>query len=351
LTGGFDFIKTSAEPQQFYFDNPLLYAINDGIVGGFNLLNPNYISRNTTVYQKSNFYSDVAKIEPAVFLTNGIYLQDHIKWKKMSVVLGMRQEFYEAEDENAGVEKETLLSVFLPKVAVMYKLNDQNNLFALYSKGFDPFEASSSTQIFKETFKPVNSQIVEMGLKSTFFENRISSSHSIYKIKLQNVAVNANDITNPNLFVQRGEHTSYGFESEWNGHPLQNIYFNVNYAFNVSKITKSTIESEIGNFVENAPVNSSSSWLKYQFERGFLNHFGIVFGHLQASKRYLISHEIVLPGYITFQSGVRYDKFNWNLALNINNVANKAYWIGGYTMVSKWPGPPRNYSIQFAFKF
>ena len=351
LTGGFDFIKTKAEPEQLYFDNPLSYAIDGGIVGGFNIINPNYASRSTETYIKSGFYTDVAKIEPAVFLTKGIYLQDHIKWNKLSVVLGMRQEFYESEDENAaGEEEETLLDVFLPKIAIMYKLNGQNNLFALYSKGFDPFEASSSTQIFKETFKPVNSQIVELGLKSTFFENKLSASHSIYKIKLQNVAVNAKDITNPNLFVQRGEHSSYGFESEWNGHPYPNVYFNFNYAYNISKITKSVIESEIGNFVENAPVSSSSSWFKYQFERGLLNHFGIVFGHLQASKRYLVSHEIILPGYITFQSGLRYDKNNWNIALNINNVFNKIYWIGGYTMVNKWPGAPRNYSIQFSFK-
>jgi iron complex outermembrane receptor protein len=264
--------------------------------------------------------------------------------------MGLRQEMYLAEDE-ADPTQETIITSTLPRLGITYKMSDQSNLFATYSKGFDPFEVSASTQIFKDPFKPVNSSLLELGLKKTFFDKKFNANFSLYNIRLQNVAVNANDITNPNLFVQRGEHASNGFETELTGNPLPDIYVNLTYAYNVAKISKSVIKTEIGQFVENAPVNSSSSWLKYQPKKNILKNWAFVFGHTQVSKRYLVQREIILPGYLTLQAGLRYVKPKWSLSMNMYNLANKTYWIGGYNSINKWPGAPRNTSIQFSYKF
>ncbi len=350
IISGYDFIRTEAEPEQTYFENTPKYSSGSGIVGGFNLLYPNYINRNTSLYTVSKFSTDAAKIEPAVYTTQGLYIQDHMQTGRWIFLMGMRQEIYIAEDETDPT-KESIISSTLPRLGITYKMNDQNNLFATYSKGFDPFEVSASTQIFKDPFKPVNSTLFELGLKRIFFDEKLTANFSLYNIRLQNVAVNANDITNPNLFVQRGEHTSTGFETEWNGNPLPDIYLNLTYAYNVAKISKSIIQTEIGQFVENAPMNSSSSWVKYQPKKSVIKNWAFVFGHTQVSKRYLVQREIILPGYLTLQAGLRYIKPKWSISMNVYNITNKTYWIGGYNSINKWPGAPRNTSIQFSYRF
>jgi iron complex outermembrane recepter protein len=350
LIAGYDLIKTKADPEQEYFDDVLRYTKGSGVVGGFNLKHPNYFTRNISLYQTSSYATDAAKVEPAIFTTQGAYLQDQIKVSRWIVLLGLRKESYEAEEDENDTGEETVISELMPKVGVTYKMNNSSNLFFNYSKGFDPFEVSASTQIFKDPFKPVTSQLFEVGYKTAFFDEKLTSSFSVYKIKLQNVAVNANDLTIPNLFVQRGEHSSFGFESEWNGNPVPNFYMNLTYAYNIAKITKSIIPDEVGKFVENAPVNSSSSWLRYQLNKGVLKNVGFVLGHTQVSKRYLIQREIILPGYITIQSGLRYSMQKWNIMLNVNNIGNKKYWVGGYNAISKWPGAPRNFNLQLTFK-
>ena len=59
-----------------------------------------------------------------------------------------------------------------------------------------------TTQVFDEPFKPITSQLFEAGIKGNFFRNKLSASLALYQLTLQNVAVNANDISNPDLFLQ-----------------------------------------------------------------------------------------------------------------------------------------------------
>jgi iron complex outermembrane receptor protein len=78
------------------------------------------------------------------------------------------------------------------------------------NKGLDPFEVSTSTQKFNESFKAIISELYELGAKANFFNNKLSTSIALYQLDLKNVAVNANDISNPDLFIQQGENRSRG---------------------------------------------------------------------------------------------------------------------------------------------
>ena len=126
-------------------------------------------------------------------------------------------------------------------MGLVYELNPNVSLYATYNKGFDPFEASTSTQVFDEPFKPVTSELLEAGVKANFFHNKLGASISIYQLTLQNVAVNANDISNPNLYIQQGEDRSRGVETEVNGNILTNLSVSASYSHCVAKVIKSKI--------------------------------------------------------------------------------------------------------------
>ena len=184
----------------------------------------------------------------------------------------------------------------------------------------------------------------------SFIIRRLASV-AFYQLTLHNVAVNANDICNPNLLIQQGEDRSRGIETEIDGNILPNLSVAFSYSYCVAKVIKSKIASQEGMLVENAPKNECSSWIKYTFKSGWLKGFGITAGHSQASKRNTLQQGLTLPGYIVLNAGVRYAYKKLNIAFNLNNITNETYWIGAYNTINKWPGAPRNFMMTAAYRF
>ena len=125
----------------------------------------------------------------------------------------------------------------------------------------------------------------------------------------------------------------------------------LSYAYNVAKVTRSKIPSQVGMLVENAPRNTSGSWVKYTFNKGFLKGFGIAAGHSAVDKRNTLDAGTVLPAYLVINAGLQYKYKKMMVALNINNINNTRYWIGAYNNVNKWPGLPRNCMLNLGYSF
>ena len=175
-------------------------------------------------------------------------------------------------------------------------------------------------------------------------------THSpVYRLTVQNVAVNANDIANPNLFVQQGENRSGGVEAEATGNILPNLSVSLSYAYCRAIISKSTDQSLIGTIAENAPKNISGSWIKYTFAKGALKGFGLMGGHSSLSSRNTLDPDVKLPGYVIFNGGTFYKHNHFKIAVNFNNITNKTYWTSAYNNVSKWPGAPANAMLNIGY--
>jgi iron complex outermembrane receptor protein len=149
----------------------------------------------------------------------------------------------------------------LPRIGITYSLQPNINLYATYNKGFDPFEAATSPQVFDAPFKPIVSRLWETGVKGNFFDQKLFASVALYQLTVQNVAVNANDLSDPNLFIQQGENRSRGVEAEAGSNILPNLSVMLYYAYGDGKVTKSDIAVQLGTTVENAPRNTSGSWI------------------------------------------------------------------------------------------
>jgi iron complex outermembrane recepter protein len=349
LLFGYDFVKSKVNLNQQYFEVPGIYGQGSGIVGGFSLKNPVYFPQPVNTYQLSNFDSDASDVNADIYHTQGIYLQDEFSFNRWKILVSLREEFYKGdEDDSAGGLSE---NVFLPRLGIVYALTSNLNLYATYNKGFDPFEASTSAQVFNGPFKPLISQLYEGGIKGNFFQNKLSASIAIYQLTVENVAVNANNISNPNLFVQQGQNQSRGAEFEAVGNILPNLSVLLSYAYDIAKVTESTDKSQVGTLVENAPKHSSASWIKYAFNKNSIKGFGISIGHSFVGTRNTLDPTITLPSYFLLNGGINYGYNKMSIALNVNNITNQTYWTGAYNNVNKWPGAPRNYMINLGFKF
>jgi iron complex outermembrane receptor protein len=350
LVFGYDYIRSKVNLNQRYYELPNQFGASSGIVGTFSLKNPQYFKRPVSTYQVSDYDADATDVDDNIYHTQGVYAQDQVSWKKWKLLFSLREEFYKGDDvgDSASDLAET---VFLPRIGLVYAVTPNISMYATYNKGFDAFEAATSTQVFNSPFKPQISDLVEAGAKGYFFNNKLSASLSIYQLTLLNVAVSANDISNPNLYVQQGQNQSRGIEAEAAGNILPNLSVTLSYAYSVAKVTKSKIASQVGMLVENAPRNTSGSWIKYTFSKGFIKGFGISAGHSGVGIRNTLDPNITLPGYLILNAGVHYKYKRFTFAANVNNITNQTYWMGAYNNVNKWPGAPRNFMINFGYNF
>ena len=193
--------------------------------------------------------------------------------------------------------------------------------------------------------------MLEAGAKANFFNNNFSASLALYQLQLQNVAVNANDINNPNLFVQQGEYRSRGIETEATGNILPNLSLYLTYTYSECKVIKSKIASQVGMLAENAPRNTSGSYIKYMFSNRFLKGFGLAAGHSFVGFRNTLDPKVTLPGYVIFNAGFQYTFRHFKVAAMWENVTNKTYWTGAYNNIYKWAGEPTNFMMNMSYRF
>jgi iron complex outermembrane receptor protein len=294
-------------------------------------------------YMKSAGSGEDLKVDN--YYTQGIYLQDQISYKKWSVLIGIRREYYRTRADK-GDSIKTIENTWLPRVGLVFGITQDLHIYGLYSRGFDPYEISNSLATYNEPFKPINSELFELGLKAVLLKGKLYGTVSAYQLSVFNVAVNANDPANPDLFVQRGEDQARGVEVELNGNILPNLQVHFAYAYNQAKVKESEVKEDIGMPKENAPVNSGNAFFRYGFVKGDLNGFSLTAGYEIVGRRNTLDKKIQLPGYFTMQAGVNYRWHQITLSFLMNNISNTVYWSGAYNNVYKWPGEGRNFMIK-----
>ena len=348
LLVGYDYIGTDRKSSGWQGELADFGAGN-GIVGTFSLRHPQYRARPVNSFTQISDTSGGADIADGEYATHGVYVQEQSSYNKWQVIAGLRAELYQSGDEAKGDVSH--VNRLLPRIGVTYAAAKDIRVYASYNSGFDPFEPSTVVQVFNEPYKPVTSAMYETGIKADLLQNKLAASLAVYQITINNLAVNANDANNPNLFVQRGVQRSRGAEVEVQGNFTRDLSVALTYSLNKTEIIKSIKQDEVGRVAENAPRHSSTSWVKYNFSKGWLKGFGLSGGHTQAGKRNTLVSSVTLPGYCVLNGGIHYTANRINIALNINNLFNTSYWSAAYNNTNKWPGAPRNFMLRLGYNF
>jgi len=175
---------------------------------------------------------------------------------------------------------------------------------------------------------------------------------SLYSLTVENVAVNANDPDEPDLYEQRGKQRSNGIETEFNGNLNDALNVHFSYAFNKAIIVKTDNAEDVGKMIENAPLHSFGSWIKYSFQNNLLKGFAVSAGHMQQSKRNTLVDDFYFTWVCYFKiAGLQYSYKAFTIAANVENISNKKYWLSAYNNISKWLGEPRNFMMTLDYTF
>lgn len=327
-------------------------------VNYFNLNNPSYTIRNVEDYS----LNVRTALPEALTTTNAIYIQDQIQWEKFTFLLGLRKEWFEditnyESNNELTVKKEALL----PRIGITYAINKIINVYTTYLEGYQP--QSNTVTLMPQTgslpagslYDPLESNLKEVGLKTSFMNNTMSFNAAVYEINQRNILMNANDPIQPDLLVTRGSERSRGLECDLAGYITPNWQINASYSYIDAIITNDSNATLIGERKQNTPKNSANLWTRYNFNSdSALKDLGVGFGmQYQSSKIPWFTRAFTLPDFTVFDAALYYkpNKSNIQIAINAGNLFNRTYWLGAQNYLRLFPGAPRNISLTLTYKF
>lgn len=330
-------------------------------VNHFNLSNPSYTIRNIDDYTMNSHTA----VPSAMTRTNAVYIQEQVKIGKLSALLSLRNEWFEdITNYKAPGEASFDNSALIPRIGITYEVLKQVNVYATYLEGYQP--QSNTVSLMPSTgaffwaprsaarFKPLISDLKEIGAKSEFLNGRIIMSIAAYEINQENILINANLPAYPDSLVQRGADRSRGIEWELAGYILPDLQINASYSHINARIIEDSDGGLNGKRKENTPSNAANIWVRYNFSQRGLRDLGIGVGvQYSGSKVPWFTRAFEVPGYTIMDLAIYYtpSKANMQLALNVNNVFDTTYWIGAQNYLRLFPGAPRNFMLTATYKF
>ncbi|MGL4585113.1 MAG: TonB-dependent siderophore receptor [Flavobacterium sp.] len=333
----------------------MTFDMNNPVYQGADITN--YIWRSNTQYPFMSPYK-----------STGIYIQDQVSvGERLKMVFGLRNESYKSESTDTKVPYTATQNVWLPRVGLTYLINDKINYFASYSQGYVPvaanFVANYKDYGADSAFKSEKSFQVETGLKTGFFNNQLQMDLSLFRIERRDMLIATGQMTEAGLPVYRqsGKVISQGVELDMRGQLTKEFQVMANYTFNDTEVKESAITSEEGQQLSGAPKHSASIWLKYVFSDTALKGLGFGAGMYYVDQRRL--NDAVgkdaqgnaqwgyLPAYTTANAAVYYHLDKFKLAVNVNNIFDKYYFLGGFDYTRVFAGAPRNVMVSLGYNF
>ncbi|KFZ36638.1 porin [Shewanella mangrovi] len=246
---------------------------------------------------------------------------------------------------------------FVPYLGALYDVNEQHRIYASYTEIFNPQNARTADGSFID---PLEGKSYELGLKSSFFDDRLHTTVAVFKIDQDNLAVNdpdfvptdeqvANGQTSASIAAQGTE--SEGFEFEVVGQPTDG--WNISAGYSQFKA-----EDADGNKVQTtAPRKQLKLFTTYQFQQ-LLPELTIGGGINWQSASYSDSGSVHIDqgAYSLVNVMARYDiNDSMDLQFNVENLLDKKYYA--YMSASTLPysvyhyGTPRNVTLSFKYRF
>ena len=328
-------------------------------VAVFDLNNP---TAGNVMKETNKYIFTSGNTKPSLQTSHGVYLQEQLEISMVKVLLGLRKEFFVdytnyKENNEEKIEQQALI----PRIGLVVTATDNINFYSTWLKGFEPQSASiqADPDRYGGPFDPVYSELYEVGVKTDWFQKRLSATASVFKIIQQNSLYPASPAVpgKPDLRMQIGEEESNGFEFDLAGEITPNWSILASYAYIDARITKTASNSEKDFDMQrpSTPRHSGNIWTKYIITEGPLKHLGFGAGYNFVTERYgqvgRRANTTVYPGY-GLVNAVLYYKINQiQLQLNLNNILNKTHWVGGYDKLRSFPGAPRNVNISISYKF
>lgn len=328
-------------------NNTFSYAASAGFAAPTDFYNwdgnwpmPDWDSRSESV--------NLTDTERALFAATRLSLTD-----RLSAVVGTRFSNWKSKGTSYGtaINYESG-NVWTPYAGLLYDINDNHTVYASYA---DIFKAQNAFNRNGGMLDPIRGKNYEIGLKSSYFDDRLTSQLSVFKIYQDNLAQadGSNIVPGSNnvqaYYAANGTRT-HGFEAELTGRltPQWNISFG--YAFAKGK------DADGNRINTSIPEHNLKLFSTYEFDNR-LAGLTLGGGLNWQSSRYVnltdpIAQKFTQKSYALVGLMGRY-QFNKQLSaqVNIDNLFNKKYMNQMSANGQHNFGSPRNIRASMRLEF
>ncbi|MFT3731728.1 MAG: TonB-dependent siderophore receptor [Hyphomicrobium sp.] len=260
----------------------------------------------------------------------GLYIQDQIKWDRLILTLGGRQDFSDTatDDLLGGSKADQSAQATTERFGITYLLTDELAPYVSYATSFQP---NLGTQFGGGALAPTTGEQYEVGIKYQPVGYRALYTLSAYNLTQQNIA--QADPDHAGFSMLTGEIRSRGVEAEGKVSVTDNFDVIGSYTYDDVAITKDADTTLIGKRPLNVPTQTAALWGFYTFHDGVFNGFGLGGGvRYVGDTAGIQDNSLIVPDYTLFDAAAQYDfsKLSphldgMSIKLNVLNVADKTY--------------------------
>ncbi len=265
----------------------------------------------------------------------GVYAQDQIKLPyNVHVLGGLRYQNVEQYDEIAKQVGQKADDV-TPQVGVLWQPMHWLSLYGNYVENFGATNGVGQGGTF---LPPQTAQQWEVGFKTAFFDDRLSSTIAYFNLTKQNISTS--DPANPLFSIAAGEAQSRGVEMDIKGEILPGWNAIATYAYTETEVLKENNPRliPVGDRLRGIPDHTSTLWTTYDFQQDYLRGFKVGAGvELYSSRKATFNYQdFDFAGYGVVDLLASYTrkvaKTNVTLQLNVNNLLDKEYVHDGFVL-------------------
>ncbi|NHZ38109.1 TonB-dependent siderophore receptor [Massilia rubra] len=286
---------------------------------------------------------------------HGFYAQDQIdltsEWKAL---LGVR---YDSADQSVtnnrlkanSASSAQSLQASSPRAGLVYQPTKALSLYATAARAYRP---NSGISIDNSAFEAEKSLSYELGAKADALDGKLSGTVALYKIDKKNVLTT--NPANADFAIPAGEVGSRGLEFDVSGAVARGLQLSAAYAWTDATVTRGDKTIRTGSRFPNVARHSANVLLVSNFTLGDAgasigggaSYVGKRMGDVAASSSF------ELPAYTTVKLVAAWTPYRkLRIALNIDNLFNKAYYKSSYNQVWVAPGAERAATLTASYSF
>jgi outer membrane receptor for ferric coprogen and ferric-rhodotorulic acid len=297
------------------------------------------------------YYGQGTTTQEAIYGTARFSLTDPLK-----LILGARLTTYERSCDEAGSTPYSIKinNQITPYAGLVYDINDT---FSAYTSYTDIFQPQQKRDFNGDYLDPILGKSTEIGIKGTFFGDRLNASAAVFEIQQDNLAQSTGQIiqgTTPPETAYRASKgaTSRGFEFDLSGELTPG--WNVSAGYTQFKARDADGE-DVNTIYPRRLLRLFTSYRLHGNLAGLTLGGGVNW----QSKTYTDAvnplgavERIKQDAYSVFNLMARYD-FTKQLSaqLNINNVFDEKYFAMFDAYDQMTYGTPRNATLKMTYKF
>lgn len=256
--------------------------------------------------------------------------------------------FNGAPDNDYSVNREINKKKVTPYAGLTWDFSESTSAYASWTQ---IFKVQSSVDASNNILDPIVGHNIEVGTKSSFFDDRLNLSFAVFQITQKNRAM---QVLGTRYSAPEGKVRSRGLEMEVSGELTPDWSLLAGYTFNTSKYleTESTTYFKGENYSKHTPKHMLRVYSSYRLQ-GELRPWSVGGGFSVQSDTSSLGR-VPQGGYTLWNANVQYDiDDHFRLSLIGRNLTDKRYYL---THKTRWPGinnffgEPRSLMLQLSWK-